>query len=251
MAGAEHAQGALPVHLGQEVGDDHHETVATGGVADRVEAVVERAPGRDLGRVPRDLLEEPPDVVAPSGGREDPRPPVPGEDHPHAAAAAGGEEPDGRDRRLDQTPLHAVAALHVEARREVDDEPGLELTVRDGLPDVGHGGPGGDRPVHRADVVARFVGARFPRFGARPREQPSVVAVEDTVEAARDEQLELGQGRAGGRVDRVVAPALVRGGHRDGGGPAWAGTALICGRGTASSTRRTTVSAETSSASAS
>ena len=52
-------------------------------------------------------------------------------------------------------------------------------------------------------------------------------------------------------VDPVVAPLPSSGGHRDGVGPAWTGTALIWGNGTASRTRRTTVSAETSSASAS
>ena len=64
--------------------------------------------------------------------------------------------------------------------------------------------------------------------------------------------LEVREGGAGRRVRRVVPRVVVSGGHRAGGpSPGAAGTALICGSGTASRTRRTTTSAPTSSARAS
>ena len=66
-----------------------------------------------------------------------------------------------------------------------------------GLPHVRHGGAGGDRPVHPAHVVARAVLPRLPRLAARPGQQAQVVALQQPVQLAGDQQLQPGQRRLG------------------------------------------------------
>ena len=99
-----------------------------------------------------------------------------------------------------QVALEVVGGAEVEAGRQVDGEPGLQLAVGDGLADVRHRGAGGDRPVHPAHVVAGPVLPRLPRLGARPGQQAEVVALQQAVELAGDEQLQLAQDEFGPRV---------------------------------------------------
>src|SRR5690606_16817592 len=103
---------------------------------------------------------------------------------PDPVAAPAGEEPDtGRGGQC-QVPLLAGRGSEVEAGRAVDDQPRLELTIRDRLADVGVLHPGGDVPVDAADVVAGAVGAGLAGFGAPAGDQAQEVAVEHPVELA-------------------------------------------------------------------
>ncbi len=79
-----------------------------------------------------------------------------------------GHRGGGRNR---QVALRRSRGAEVQARRQVDGEPGLQLAVGDGLADVRHGGPRGHRPVHPAYVVAGPIFARLPRLGARAGQQ--------------------------------------------------------------------------------
>ena len=115
---------------------------------------------------------------------------------PTAAAAASG-----------QVALGALGGAELEAGRQVDEQPGLELAVGDRLPDVRCAESGGDVPVDAADVVAGLVEAGLARLAAVAGHEAAVVAVQQPVEAAGDRQLEAPQD-----LDRRRRPAARR--HR-------------------------------------
>ena len=102
----------------------------------------------------------------------------------HGEVADGGEPGDG------QVALLAVGGAEVEARREVDDRPRLQLAVGDRLAHVRHLGARGHRPVHPPDVVARVVGARVAGLRAGARDQAEVVALQQPVQPPADGQLQ-------------------------------------------------------------
>src|SRR5207253_3084641 len=90
--------------------------------------------------------------------------------------------------------------------------PGLELAVGDRLAHVGDGGTRGEVPVHAAHVVARLVLAALVRLAPRARHEALVVAMQETVEATRDRQLEVAQGRLAPRQPRARGAARSRAG---------------------------------------
>jgi hypothetical protein len=101
----------------------------------------------------------------------------------------------------------SAGPYQIQARGQVGGESCLKLAVRDGLAHVRNGGTRGDRPVHPPHVVTGPVLARLTGLRARPRQQPDVVALQQAVELARDEQLELRQCRLEtmGRVQRGMS----------------------------------------------
>ena len=126
-----------------------------------------------------------------------------------AVAAARGEEADGaaasRARsRFSQSavPKSRLAdwsmSIHVSSSRSAI------------VSHVGRLHAGGDVPVDAADVVARLVRARLAELRSVPRNEAAVVALEQTVEPARDGQLEAAQtssGRGTSLVDGEGEPA--------------------------------------------
>ena len=120
----------------------------------------------------------------------------PGADHrADPVAAAHGQVGQRGGRGDHHVPLEPPAGAEVQARRQVHRQPGLQLPVGHRTPHVRRGGAGGDRPVHPAYVVAGAVLAGLPRLAARPRQQTRVVALEQAVELAGDQQLQPGQHR--------------------------------------------------------
>ena len=83
--------------------------------------------------------------------------------------------------------------------------------------------PGGQAPVDAAHVVARLVEPGVAGFAARPAHVALVVAVQQAVELAVDEEIEL--------PERCLAPADLDTGHdaaatsvaRSKAGPSWSG----------------------------
>ena len=102
-----------------------------------------------------------------------------------------GEEPERGRGREREVALLAARGAEVEARGAVDDEPGLELAVGDRVAHVGRVRPGRQAPVDAAHVVARLVQPGVARFAARTTHVALVVAVEQAVELAVDEEIEL------------------------------------------------------------
>ena len=100
-----------------------------------------------------------------------------------------------------QVALLALGGAEVQRCRQVGDQPGLQLAVGHGLPDVRLGGAGRHRPVHPADVVARVVRPGVAGFGAGAGHQAEVVALQQSVESAPDGEFQGGQrGVEPGRV---------------------------------------------------
>ena len=112
-------------------------------------------------------------VVASSKIRRPMRLPDLAPSRPKAAAAASARS------RFSQR-----GGAEVEAGGAVDDEPGLELAVGDGVAHVRVVGAGGEVPVDAADVVAGLVQAAVAGLGAGAGDETLVVAVEQAVELA-------------------------------------------------------------------
>ena len=177
-----------------------------------------------------------------------------------AVRSAQGQEPDRAHRDEREVSLLALRGAEVEAGRPVDDDPRLELAVGDRVAHVRDVGAGGEVPVDAPDVVTDDVLASFARLGARCRDEPEVVALEQPVEAAVHLELEEPQRgfrpgergrRCEGHAERsssvsstgTAATAAV------GDASNWRGATL--GITTVASTRRAMSSASTPSASAS
>ena len=166
-------------------------------------------------------------------------------------AAAPREVRDGGERGDGEVALLARGGAEVEAGREVDEHPRLQLAVGDGLAHVRLGGAGGDRPVDAPHVVAGLVGAGLAGLGARAGDEPEVVALQQPVQPDPHRQLE--------RLERGLQPSLPqrrrRGVHRALIGAVAAagacGRAVTCGNGTVASTREMMWSIGTWSATAS
>ena len=127
-------------------------------------------------------------------------------------ATAPGQVADGRRGRDHQVALLAADGAEVQGRRQVGDQPGLQLPVRHRLPDVRFGGAGRDGPVHPSDVIAGVVQPGVPELGARAGHQAEVVALQQAVQTAPDGEF---QGRQGGIEPRRVRCARC--------GPGWFG----------------------------
>ncbi len=195
MPGGQGAQRALPAGVAEEVGDHHDQAAAARRAAQLLDHTGQVAPGalggaRGLG----DAADQAAGVGEPAPcGHADQR--VAGR-HQGAdpVAAAPGEVGDGGRGGDGQVALLAHGGAEVEARRQVDGQPRLQLAVGDGLADVRHGRAGGDRPVHPAHVVTGLVGAGLAGFRTRSGDQSQVVALEQPVEPAAHFEFEGAQG---------------------------------------------------------
>jgi hypothetical protein len=155
-------------------------------------------------------------------------------------AGAAGQVGDGRGHGDRQVALLAPDRAERHRRGQVDDERRLELALGDGLAHVRLTGAGGRRPVDAAHVVARRVQPRLRGLQARTEQPPGVLALQQPVEPAPDVQVQPAHGRRRCERDRR---------HAASSSSARSGTTV--GAWTASTTRRTTAPACTSSASAS
>ena len=124
-----------------------------------------RPPVRPRGRDHR--AQQPLGGQPPGHGRVAVDPLAGGDDGAEPVAAVHGEVPDRGEPGDRQVALLAVGGAEVEAGREVDDRPGLQLAVGDRLADVRHLGAGGDRPVHPPDVVPGVVRAGVAGLATR------------------------------------------------------------------------------------
>ena len=101
-------------------------------------------------------------MSTPAADRDDARPVGCRDDRPDPVAAKDSETGHGRrdpDGEISLAPAHGP---EVEAAGSVDQDGDVEVALLDRVTDVRFAGPGKDRPVHSADVVARLVGLASP-----------------------------------------------------------------------------------------
>jgi hypothetical protein len=110
-----------------------------------------------------------------------------------AVAGTSSEETDRGHGCEREITLFASGCPERKAGRTVDDDPGLQLPVSYRIPDVGHRRTGREVPVHATDVVAGKVLPALSGFAPLTGNQPLIVALQQAVEAAGDEELELAQ----------------------------------------------------------
>jgi hypothetical protein len=244
VSGAETPQLALPRAGVHQVGDHDDETAAPGDQPHAAQRVGER--DRALTR-PGQALETPQQGEhggAPAPWRADRRARRPEEEGADPVAVARRQQSEGGGRRQREVALLARRGSEVERRGRVDHEPALELAVGHRRAHVGRAGASGEVPVHAAHVVARLVRAAVGWLASTARHQSLVVALQQTVELAGHEQLELGQPPA--PADDRGHDASATGRNT---GPSWPG--VTRGAITARTIVSTTSSAATPSASAS
>ncbi len=150
-------------------------------------------------------------ISRPAGGRDDRSDPV---------AAEDGEPRHGRCDVHSQIRLPPADGPEVEAAGPVDQDGDVEVALLDRVPDVWFAGPGKDRPVHPADIVARLVRSCFPGLDTVAKHERGMTAVSaaddlvahgelDAAEACR--QVETGT-RSGGHLVAGGSPGRTIGG---------------------------------------
>ena len=92
-------------------------------------------------------------------------------------AAENGERRHGRCDADGQVGLPPADRPEVEAAGPVHQDGDVEVALLDRVPHMRFAGPGEDRPVHAADVVARLVWPRLPGLDAVAEHQRGMAAV--------------------------------------------------------------------------
>ena len=277
VPGCDRAQRAHPSDRAKEVADDHGHAAAPFRPPQRVDGggkvpTYTQGGTRRCGDGPEQCL-----LMLTAGPSRNANDVLAVGDHrPDPVAAATVEVGDRRGCRNGEVAFFTTGGAEVEAGGHIHHDPCLQLPVGDHLPDVRVGGSGGYRPVHPPDVIAGLVEARLAGLGTRTRDQAEVVALQHPVELAFDGELQRSQRRRelrvtdltalkGGRVDRLRLTSRVNGwsglahrppapagaGATGGTGGPCCGMAFTWGSPTVCRIRLITVSALTSSASAS
>ena len=120
----------------------------------------------------------------PIGGRDDRADPV---------AAEDGELGHGRGDVDGQIGLPPADRPEVEAAGPVEQDRDVEVALLDRVPDVRFAGPGKDRPVHPADVVARLVGSRLSGLDTVAEHQRGMTAVPAAEDPVADRELDAAE----------------------------------------------------------
>ena len=81
----------------------------------------------------------------------------------------------------------------VEAAGPVDQDGDVEVALLDRVPDVRLAGPGKDRPVHPADVVARLVRSRFSGLDTVAEHERGMTAVSAAEDLVADRELDAAE----------------------------------------------------------
>ena len=192
------AERLLPAGRADEIGD-HEDARAALDLAlagDEQVAQVGRA-GRRFGRPRRHPLQQLQHVDAAAARRQDGVDLGAVEQGADPVAVAGEQPRQHGDEVAGDAPLGEAVGAEVDARREVDQEPGRELAVFGELAHVGLLQPGGDVPVDVADVVVMLVLAQVGQVEAGAAHQGAVVALEQAVEAAQHRPFEALEQRLG------------------------------------------------------
>ena len=122
-------------------------------------------------------------------------------------AAEDGELRHGRGDVDGQVRLPPADRPEVEAARPVEQDGDVEVALHDRVPDVRLAGPGKDRPVHPADVVARLVRSRFSELDTVAEHQRGMTTVPTAEDPVADRELDAAE------PCRQVEAGTRRGGH--------------------------------------
>ena len=119
-------------------------------------------------------------MPATSSDRHDPWTARGRDDRPDPVAAKDGEPRHGHGDVDGQIGLPPAHGPEVKAAGSVDQDGNVEVALLDRVADVRFAGPGKDRPVHPAHVIARRVGSCLGRLDAVAEQQRGVPAVPAT-----------------------------------------------------------------------
>ena len=164
-------------------------------------------------------------MPATSADRHDPWSARGRDDRPDPVAAKDREPRHGRrdvDSQIGLPPAHGP---EVEAAGSVDQDCHVEVALLDRVADVRFAGPGKDRPVHPADVIARLVGSCLSRLDTVAEHERCVTAVSAADHLVTHRQLDAAEPcrqvktgtRCGGHLATGGSPGRTIGG-------VWAGT---------------------------
>jgi DNA-binding transcriptional LysR family regulator len=133
------------------------------------------------------------------------------EERADPVAVAGQDAREHGDERGRDALLRQLARAEVDASRQVEQEPRMEVAVLDELAHIGLLEPCRDVPVDAAHIVVHLVLAQVGEVDAAAAQQRAVIALQQPVEPPQHRPLEAAQQRFGGAR---------RFSHAAGGGPA-------------------------------
>ena len=142
-----------------------------------------------VGRV-RHGSQDGPDVVAAESRRRDAQMRSCNQDGPESVLVAGGQEADCGRRCQRDLCLGAVLRSEVHGRGQVDHHPRFEVSIGDLVADVKLARARRDVPIDAPNIVARLIDTRFAGLAAVPGRDALMLAVQLTVEATIDGELE-------------------------------------------------------------
>jgi hypothetical protein len=163
-------------------------------------------------------------MPAASADRHDPWSARGCDDRPDPVAAEDGEPRHGRSDVDSQIGLPPSDRPEVEAAGSVDQNCDVEIALLDRVADVRFAGPGKDRPVHPADVVARLVGSCLSGLYTVAEHERGVTAVSAPDHLVTHRQLDAAEPcrqvktgtRCGGHLATGGSPGRTIGGVRAG-----------------------------------
>ena len=231
MAGGQPSQGLRPrIGFGEEIRHHRHQATSSGIGPEAVDRLAQiDGACLDSGRGDHPVKGGH-QMGSAAAGRDHIGQPGLGDDGAITIAGPGGQEPDRSRGRHRQVPLLAQRGPEVHGRTQVHQRPRLQLSVGDGVTDVGSHGAGRHVPVDPADVVARGVGPGLAEFGTVTGHQALVLAVEQSVDTVRDRQVEPPQHLVGSGVDHARWRGAGRGHLRRSGRRRWRRPARLRGR---------------------
>ena len=157
-------------------------------------------------RRPRNAADEAHQMPSATADGHDPRATDRRHDRTDSIAAEDGETGDGGRDVGGQIGLPPAGGPEVEASRAVDEDRDVEVTLLHRVADMRFPGPGKNRPVHAAHVVARLVRSGVPRLDAVAEHERGMTTVPASEDLAADGELDAAepcrQIEAGARAGR-------------------------------------------------
>jgi hypothetical protein len=130
------------------------------------------------------------EMPATSTDRDDPWPTGGRDDRSDPVAAEDGEPSHGRCDVEREIGLAPADRPEVEAAGPVDQDGDVEVALLDRVSDERFAGPGKDRPVHPAHIVARLVRSGFPGLDTVAEHDRGMMAVSPADHLVADRELD-------------------------------------------------------------
>jgi hypothetical protein len=192
MAAREQRERLGPAGRADEIGHHEDERAALHHRESRVQQLLEARPARALEARARRHPVHQMEHVAPAAARRNDRVDLVAiEQRPDPVAVPGEQAREHRDEVDRHRALAHLARAEVDRRREVEQEPGVDVAVLVVLAHVGRLQARGDVPVDVAHVIVILVLAQVGEVQTKTPEQRSIVSVQEPVEPTDHRPLEL------------------------------------------------------------